>query len=158
MLYGFTATCFGSYTKSHHQADNALKKNYYVNYLILLFIRLYIIFIDLLYIGFKKVKKSWKITFLRHAANFPCTNGRLMRRRRWKNTAGWQHSWRGCHTAAGQVPLSWSLDLNWIPLLTRRYLAICWIPTQIRIEQFSTLPYLPEINSCPSRGVSIVSH
>ena len=33
-LYGFTATCFGSYTNSPHQADKVPKKNY-VNQLIL---------------------------------------------------------------------------------------------------------------------------
>jgi hypothetical protein len=35
MLHGFNATCFGSYTRSHHQADKAPNKNYYVNRIVL---------------------------------------------------------------------------------------------------------------------------
>ena len=31
MLYGFNATCFGSFTRSLHQADKTPQKNYYVS-------------------------------------------------------------------------------------------------------------------------------
>jgi hypothetical protein len=48
--------------------------------------------------------------------------------------------------AAGQVPVYWSLDLDWIPLLTYTYLTISRVPTQIRLENFFTLPDLPESN------------
>lgn len=46
---------------------------------------------------------------------------------------------------------------NWTWLLTHTLLTICRVPTQVRLEQFSTSPHLPESNSCESRGVSVVS-
>jgi hypothetical protein len=36
VLYGFNATCFGSYRTYHHQADTTPKKNYYVNRIVIL--------------------------------------------------------------------------------------------------------------------------
>jgi hypothetical protein len=37
-LYGFKATCFVTYSKSHHQTERIRKKNYYVNRVVLLHI------------------------------------------------------------------------------------------------------------------------
>jgi len=36
MSYGFNVTCFTSYIRSHHLAENTPKKNYYIN-LVMLF-------------------------------------------------------------------------------------------------------------------------
>jgi hypothetical protein len=37
-LCGFDATCFGSYTRSHHQAHKIHKHNYYANRIMLFYI------------------------------------------------------------------------------------------------------------------------
>jgi len=47
---------------------------------------------------------------------FPCGNENAIRLGWRKNTVGRELTRQDGHAAANQVPLCWTLDLNWTPL------------------------------------------
>jgi hypothetical protein len=59
---------------------------------------------------------------------------------------------RGGHTAAGRLPVCWSLDFDWTPFCVHVWFTVCILDSELR--RIRLAPELPERNNCLSLGVS----